>query len=309
MNCWTRIVRMEETVRKDKLIQSCLVLFGAALLLIWSRAALAFEVREGDLKTIFHSRATAPIAWRYSPNPEIWVLDLPGLETLGRTFNRVTQLKEHQYSEPYPRVLTTEELGKYIAAANRTNASFAAGHDMRVSDMVQFFNLAERDKVELFAEEYALRDFLMAQELIKEWRGFYQAQKPNVVVLSIPQAQDGGMNANSRYAILLHEMAHGEFHTNSFYNKYCRSFWDSALSDAQRDAFRKFLASMRYAIDNEELVINEMQAYLMFTPDARSFSAARLGVTEASLAAMRDAFIRGRPPTSLPLRVKAGDLP
>lgn len=305
----TFFARMEETVRKGYFVQRLFLALGIVGVLLWSRAVLAFEVREGDLKTIFHSRTTAPIAWRYSPNPEIWVLDMPGLEVLGRTFNRVTQLKEHQYNEPYPRVLTTDELGKYIGAANRTNANFAAGHDMRVSDLVHFFNLAERDKVELYPEEYALRDFLMTQELIKEWRGFYQAQKPNVVVLSIPQAQDGGMNSNSRYAILLHELAHGEFHTNSFYNRYCRSFWDSVLTDAQRDAFRKFLASMRYAIDNDELVINEMQAYLVFTPDSRSFSAARLGVTEAALAAMRDAFIRGRPPTSLPLRARAGDLP
>jgi hypothetical protein len=52
-----------------------------------------------------------------------------------------------------------------------------------------------------------------------------------------------------------------------------------------------------------------MHAYLMFTPDAGSFSAARLGIPESELAAMRAAFLKGRPPVRLPIGVKAGDLP
>lgn len=282
--------------------------------LLGSVGARAYEVRDGDTKTILQARIETPVAWRYTANSEVWVIDVPGLELLGRTFNRVTQLKEHQSSEPYPRVLTTEELSKYIGAGNRTFASFAAGHDLRVADLVQFFNYAERDKVELFAEEYALRDFLIEQGLMKEWRGFYQAQKPHTMILSIPQVQERrsnepGVTMNARYAILLHELAHGEFHTNPAYNKYCRTFWEDSLTDAQKDAFRRFLSSMRYAVDNEELLINETQAYLMFTPDGGSFSAARLGVTEKALAGMREAFLKGRPPTRLPLNIKAGDLP
>ncbi|HMW63249.1 MAG TPA: hypothetical protein PLR94_01215 [Accumulibacter sp.] len=300
--------------RPVHLLNRVLFLLSLIVVLLGNVTAQAFEVRDGDMKAILQTRLDAPVAWRYTPNSEIWIIDVPGLEVLGRTFNRVTQLKEHQYSEPYPRVLTTEELTKYIGAANRTFASFAAGHDLRVSDLVQFFNYAERDKVELFPEEYALRDFLVEQGLMKEWRGFYQAQKPHTMILSIPQVQERrsnepGVTSNARYAILLHELAHGEFHTNLAYNKYCRAFWEDSLTDTQKDAFRRFLASMRYAVENEELLINEMQAYLMFTPDAGSFSATRLGVTEKALAGMREAFLKGRPPTRLPLNVKAGDAP
>jgi hypothetical protein len=305
---------LEKPVRLPKFVKSVLLLIGLIITLLESGHLHAYEVKDGDLKTIFYAKSDVPVAWRYTPNSEIWILDMPGLELLGRTFNRVTQLKEQQYTEPYPRVLTSEELAKYIIAANRTFASFAAGHDLRVSDLVQFFNLADRDKVELFPEEYALRDFLNEQGLIKEWRGFHQSQKPHTVILSIPQVQDRranepGVTSNARYAILLHELAHAEFHTNAAYNKYCRAFWADGLSERQKEAFKRFLASMRYSVEDEDLLINEMHAYLMFTPDAGSFSAARLGIPESELAAMRAAFLKGRPPVRLPIGVKAGDLP
>ncbi|HPT50097.1 MAG TPA: hypothetical protein PKZ22_07835 [Accumulibacter sp.] len=305
---------MEKTVRLSGFIHRVSLLFSLSVALLGSGYLQAYEVREGNLKTVFHARSDVPIAWRYTAMNDVFIIDVPGLERLGRTFNRITQLKEHQYSEAYPRVLTTEELTSYISALHKTFASFASGHDLLVSDLVQFFNLADRDKVELFSEEHALRDFLVEQGLIKEWRGFYQSQKPHAIILSIPQVQERranepGVSNNARYTILLHELAHAEFHGNPFYNKYCREFWANSLTDSQKESFKKFLASMQYAVDNEELLINEMQAYLMFTPDSGSFSAARLGVSEGALVAMRDSFIKGRPPIQLPLRVKAGDLP
>jgi hypothetical protein len=55
------------------------------------------------------------------------------------------------------------------------------------------------------------------------------------------------------------------------------------------------------------MMINEMQAYLMFTPDPSSFSARKLGVSQQELEAMRDAFRKGKPPTSLPLRWNIGE--
>lgn len=301
-------------MRLPQIMKRMLLLLGLAVGLLGSVAVAAFEMKDGDLRTIFYARSEVPVAWRYTPGKDVYVLDMPGLELLGRTFNRATQLTEQQYTEAYPRVLTTDELTRYIGNAQRTFANFAAGHDLRVSDLVQFFNLADRDKVELFPEEYALRDFLLEQGVMKEWRGFYTAQKPHAVILSIPQVQDRRGNEpavtnQGRYAILLHELSHAEYHSNEAYKRYATAFWENGLTAAQREAFKKFLAAMRYSVANEDLVINEMQAYLMFTPDGGAFSAARLGVSESALAAMRDSFMRGRPPVQLPLRAKAGDLP
>lgn len=291
------------------------VMTGVVLAATWlMSSAFALDVVDGDFRSILHSRSDATTVWRYTGNPNVFVFDFPGLTLQGLSFNRVMQFSEQQVSEPYPRPLTTEELAKYIKAARRTQADFAFGHDILVSEFVQFFNMADRDKVVLNAEELRIRDFLVEQGMMRSWRGFYQALKPNVVILSIPQPQERKadeprITLAARYTILLHEMAHGEYYSNPYYNAYCHRFWNESLTDNQREAFKKFLANYGYSTYGDELLINETQAYLMFTPDPASFSARKLGVSEAELEAMRDAFRKGKPPTELPLNVARGELP
>jgi hypothetical protein len=263
----------------------------------------------GDIQQIKQFRGIDLVVWRRADNPDVFVFDFPNLTTQGRSFNRVMQQKEQQGLEPYPRVLNNLELAKHIAAVQRTSADFAFGHDILVSEFVQFFNLADRDKIELNPEEIIVRDFLMTQGLIKVWRGIYQSLKPNVVILSIPQIQDKRENepqisVKSRSAILSHEMAHAEYFTNPAYANYCRSYWNDVLSDEQRATFNQFLTKYNYRALSDELVINEMQAYLMFTADESSFSAKKLGVKDEDLESMRAAFRKGRPPTQLNLAAK-----
>jgi hypothetical protein len=74
------------------------------------------------------------------------------------------------------------------------------------------------------------------------------------------------------------------------------------MTENQRELFKRFLANFNYAVNNEELLINEMQAYLMFTPDPKSFSARKLGVSDAELQSLRETFRRGSPPIRLPMR-------
>lgn len=286
-----------------------LVGIGAFAALVQS--ALALDMVKGDFSQILESRSNDAIIWQYADNPNVYIFDFPGLSLQGSAFNRITQFTEQQFSEPYPRVLGNEELARYIGAARRTQADFAFGHDVLVGELVQFFNFADRDKVRLNPEEIAVRDFLVEQGLVRAWRGFYQAMKPDLVILSIPQVQDKKPNEpmitkGARYAILLHEMAHGEYYTNSHYAKFCQRFWSETLTEQQRETFKAFLGKFNYGLGNEDLLVNEMQAYLLFTPDPKSFSARRLGVSEAELESMREAFRRGKPPTRLPLRTLEG---
>lgn len=266
------------------------------------------DVIQGDYRAILNAHSENLNVWNLTGNPDIFIFDFPGLTLQGRTFNRVTQLIEQvQGNEGYPRVLSNDELAKYIASRRRTEANLAFGHDLLVSELVQFFNLVDRDKLELYPEEIALRDFLISQGLMKVWRGFYQAIKPGVVILSIPQQQarkadEPMVSELARRAIFMHELSHGEFYTNPYYATYCRRFWNETLTEAQREVFRNFFKKYNYEVSLTELVINEMQAYMMFTPDPNSFSAAKLGVTDAELDSMRAMFRAGSPPTSLPMR-------
>jgi len=280
--------------------------WGFALLAAFPWTAWGTDVLTGDFQTILNSHNNGLVVWNYADNPNIYIFDFPNLTHQGRTFNRVTQLTE-QFSEPYKRVLSIDEILKYMESVRRTQADFAFGHDVLVSELVLFFNLAERDKLEFFTEEMALRDFAIEQGLMKIWRGIYQAIQPDVVILSIPQTQEKRENEPrvselARRAIFTHEVSHGEYYANPYYAKYCQRFWAEMLSDAQRDVFKKFLSTYNYSINQDELLINEMQAYLMFTPDPASFSARKLGIKDEELEAMRDLFRKGKPPTRLPLR-------
>jgi hypothetical protein len=285
----------------------------AGVLVLGLQSALAFEVVSGDFEKIRTGQTDKPMVWQYADNPSIYVFDFPGLTLQGRTFNRITQFTEQQSKrEAYPKVLTSAELERFMANARRTQADFAFGHDVLVSELVQFFNFAQRDQVVLYPEEIALRDFLVERGMMRNWRGFWQGLQMNVVILSVPQVQERKadepkITEGARYTILLHEMSHAEYYTNPAYAKYCLNFVGEVLTQEQRDRFIAFLSALGYqVVGDDELLINETQAYLMFTPDPKSFSAGKLGVSAEELAAMRAAFVRGRPPIRLPFSTPGG---
>ena len=74
-----------------------------------------------------------------------------------------------------------------------------------------------------------------------------------------------------------------------------RAFWHGALTVRERAAVREFLAASGYDSGDEELMLNEMQAYVMFTHDAAIFDPAVLGMSPARRARLEAAFRRGLP--------------
>jgi hypothetical protein len=130
--------------------------------------------------------------------------------------------------------------------------------------------------------------------------GFFQSIQPNVVILSIPQVSREGATVNlvtelARRTILAHEISHAEYYTNSNYTNFARYFWFKVLSHLERDTFRKFLTRGGYNPDNEEMMINETQAYLMHTPDPRAFNAQTVGLTDKNIDDLREKFRQGFP--------------
>jgi len=89
---------------------------------------------------------------------------------------------------------------------------------------------------------------------------------------------------------VVHELGHAWYAVNADYQAYARAFWYDVLTPRERDGFRRFLAARSYDVSNEALVIDEAQAYLAFTPDARVVSDAELGLPDGRLAALRARF-------------------
>jgi hypothetical protein len=57
-----------------------------------------------------------------------------------------------------------------------------------------------------------------------------------------------------------------------------------------------FLAEEGYDTSESDLVRNEMQAYLIFTPDPRFFRPLDIDIDEARRVALQRAFLQGMPP-------------
>lgn len=248
----------------------------------------------GDFPTILANRTDAPVVFDFGGRATILIIDFPTLAEQGRMFNRVGALVERM-GAPRERVLNNEELAAFIRSVGKTEATFAYGNDFLVSELVVFFNLADMGGIQLNAEEIALRQLLVDRRLASYRNGFYQALRPNAVILSLPQeraASPGNppVSAGARRTILTHEISHAEFYSNPKYANYCRQFWANVLTEPQRAAFRKFLSHGSYNPDNEEMMINETQAYLVYTPDPGAFSAKLVGLKDRELEQLRQRF-------------------
>ena len=52
------------------------------------------------------------------------------------------------------------------------------------------------------------------------------------------------------------------FYVDPEYERACRDYWESSMTDSDKDAWRAFLTELRYNANDETLVVNELQAYM-----------------------------------------------
>jgi len=240
-------------------------------------------------------------------NENVLILDFPTLRQQGLMFNRLLAFAEGA-GVSRSTILSEYELLSYLKKKKLTFETFAFGNDFVLKDIVDFFNLADRTSVTLNEGELRLKHILLEHEfMVIGDNGVFETSSVNKAVISITQIQpddpstdaDEMIDIDMRRALLMHELSHGEFFTNKAYRDYCMDFWHFKMSETERKAFREMLLENSYDVRNEELCINEMQAYLMNTPDKRFFSAASLGMSEDELYHMQRKFILGDPPTDL----------
>uniref|UniRef100_UPI001F32CAA8 hypothetical protein n=1 Tax=Falsiroseomonas oryziterrae TaxID=2911368 RepID=UPI001F32CAA8 len=277
-----------------------LVLGGGAALLFWPAAApqapapppvaavsaieLIALATEADILAA-HSSDLA--VRRLAPNPAVLVLDFPTLAEQGRMLNRVAALVE-KAGLPRDRVLDDAALAAAIRAGGTTPETFYYGHNYRASDLLRFFQLADRDGVRLNADEERLRGLLRDIGWLS--LGAHGA------VVSIPHAGvEPWLDMRARAAMLRHELSHGEFFTNPVFEATVWRFWREMLTESERTRFRAALAAESYDPTLEEVMANEAQAFLFNTPDERFFNPATIGMPPERVAALRAAFIAAMP--------------
>lgn len=246
-----------------------------------------FAIELASEATIRDHIATDLTIFRFADNPRILVLDFASLRDQGRMLNRVAALEEKS-ELPHDRVLADTELAAAIQAKGDTVETFYFGHDYSAAALARFFVLADGEHLELDPQEERLRALLRQEG----WLG------PGIMagLISLPAVgSDPHITAAARAAILRHELSHGEFFSNPAYADYVRGFWRTQLTGEERGAVRGFLGKEDYDVREEELMLNEMQAYLMFTRDPLFFSPDFIQMTPARLADLRAKFLAGMP--------------
>ncbi len=274
---------------KPLLAGTGLALVPAAFAGAWFgiRPALFARPVSMNMQTEAEIDASAPCATAVSTfalDDAVIVIDFPDLATQGLTLDRIAALVEKAHL-PRERVLTDAELTQAIQASGETIESYYYGHDYQAADLAKFFRLAAAQNIRLNAHETWLHALLLQLGWLSPGsRG---------AIITVPAA--GAVIAPDMRAVILHhEISHGAFYTNPTYRAYAESFWYS-LTDSDRAAFTGFLGRQGYDTDNTELMLNETQAYLIFTRDPRFFNAAAVGMSETDIARLREIFIANMP--------------
>lgn len=239
-----------------------------------------------------HSRRT-PYLLR--DNERILIIDFPTVREQAAMFARIVLFVE-RHGTPKTRVMTHAEIQQWLKLHSQKIEILTVGNNVRASQLAHFFNTAFRQKEALTADEQWLHDWLLDIGVLRKADAILAAGEPESVVLTLPQVSFvPGCPACAvlpahRKAIFEHELAHGRFATDIAYREYVLSFWNNQLDDKLRDTFIRFLRKRGYNDADPELLANEMQAFLMHTPDPSMFNAAAAGMTEVELEDLRKRF-------------------
>jgi len=231
-------------------------------------------------------------------NPRIFLVDFASLHEQALTLNRVASLIEKK-DMPDNRVIRQAEMSAYFKANRLNPDTFYYGHNYRAEDLAEFFTMVQRDHLELNPYEQKFLRLLQDMGVLEQQRGVYKVPDPPRVVVTFTQIQKSNpksqdldfVDMSIRCTVLRHELSHGEYSTNSRYRRLTHEFWRRTMTDQDRAAFQAFLGSKGYDENNQDLMANEMQAYLMHSPNPRAFSPERVGLSAARVKELRDQFL------------------
>ncbi len=181
----------------------------------------------------------------WSAYPEIYVIDFNQLAHQSAFFKRLAFFVEKD--EFRGTLLTNAELeGKH-----GWNAHNYSGHGL-----ADFFNAADAQRFPLNPEEELLRSLMVERGVIlRASDGSYTAGPGGVISFSreLPHL---------RRVFLTHEAMHGLFYMEEEFRDYSFSYWD-ALTAEERRFWRSFFQFRDFDPEDEYLMVNEFQAYLL----------------------------------------------
>lgn len=211
------------------------------------------------------------LLYRWDHFPTMLIVDTADYNTLGLLFNRLAFFIEKNGAAGT--LYSDQELeGRF--AWN--------GHNYNAADLALFYNSAQEQNVTLNRYETTLRALLLSIGVLQRTDTSsdeqYVAGEGGVVAIS----QQSGTYV--RRLILQHELLHATFYADEEFRKAVEEVW-FALSAQERLGWRAMLGHLTYDPENEYVMINEFQAYLL----AKTASASVAQMTSIAQTVLRSA--------------------
>ncbi|KIF82495.1 hypothetical protein [Noviherbaspirillum autotrophicum] len=280
------------------LCELALPAFGQDASTVRAQTTASSAITQAGREEILSTVVTGFTPYLLSENSRVVVIDFPSLREQARMFGRVVLFVE-RHGAPKTRVMTQSEVQQWLEQHAQRIETLTVGNNFRASQLARFFNTARLQDVALSGDEQQLRDWLLQAGLLRPVDTTLVASEPETVIITLPQvsAVPGCVACTvkdaHRKVILEHELSHAHFSTDAHYRDYVMSFWSGMASQASGGKFAHFLRKRGYNADDQELLANEMQAFLMHTPDVKMFAASAVGMTDAELDAIRRQFREG----------------
>jgi len=231
-------------------------------------------------------------------NERTLVFDFPNIREQARMFARLILFIERAGTSK-TRVMSVPEVQKWLAENSITIDSLTVGNNMKTGELARFFNSARFQGEPVTVQEQRLYDQLLQLQLLREEEAGVAVVDPERILVSVPQVSTVTgcpactVSPGQRAVILQHELAHARFATDTVYQNYVMWFWSNAMTLLQRDKFQRFFRTRGYDSTIRELAANEMQAFLMHTPDPKMFTSADVGMTDPEVMELRRRFQDG----------------
>jgi hypothetical protein len=185
------------------------------------------------------------IVFRWDAFPQVLIFDTASYAVQDRLFKRLAFFVEKRGFRG--RLAPDEE----IAPLHGWNA-----HDYRAASLAAFFARAEETAFPLLPEERELRALLLDTGVIARRDG--KIIPGTGAVISISQESEDYL----RRRFMAHEGFHGIFFIDEDFRDFSRRRWE-ALPEPARRFILSYFDFQTYDINDEELMINELMAYVL----------------------------------------------
>ncbi|UER67699.1 hypothetical protein LKV13_02705 [Borrelia sp. BU AG58] len=188
-------------------------------------------------------------------DPEIYILKFKRLKDQSLMLKRLAFFTEKKNFR-----------GKILSNKELENKKGWTGHNYRLEDIVEFFNMAKKMNAKLNKEELILRNIIIINKLvyIKDHTLRVKDKSRNIALASY--SEDESMSKAAQMIIFMHEILHMYFFTDNNINKEISDLWHNDIPQKEKRAWIKFLDNKGYDIKTNGLVINEFYAYTIQIP-------------------------------------------